>query len=194
MSTDKLNFINIVSTFGANIDTCKLWSVVYHDVLDAKGNPLDILTWLFKQWNDFSYLLNYFSQHQNELNNNFWKGMSVEDAVIKANKEVTQLQAELKSIVLNRYEEDFALRKVFIQLERNEFALNASTEKFRKSKFGDYPPILRLYAIELEEGHHIITGGDIKLTKTMNIKERNRLLKVQQFLKSEGFYKGEIYP
>jgi len=50
--------------------------------------------------------------------------------------------------------------------------------------------MLRVYAIELDEGCFVITGGAIKLTPQMTtnelINEKNRIEQVQEYLKLSG--------
>jgi len=56
---------------------------------------------------------------------------------------------------------------------------------------------LRIYAIKLETGRYVITGGAIKLTATMQerehtLKELQHLNQVRDFLKTQGIsdYEG----
>lgn len=62
--------------------------------------------------------------------------------------------------------------------------------KRRKGKPDFATPMLRLYAIKIDDGSIVITGGAIKLTKMMEgpmfDKEIQNLKIVQQYLESEG--------
>ncbi|MGN6436024.1 MAG: hypothetical protein ACTHMM_05805 [Agriterribacter sp.] len=65
----------------------------------------------------------------------------------------------------------------------------------RKGKPDFSIPMLRLYALKLDDGSIVVTGGAIKLTKimegTMFEVEKRNLKLVQQFLQSEGIFTSE---
>jgi len=85
---------------------------------------------------------------------------------------------------------EFALDEVFEDLHKGEYALRAKNKNLKKSKPNFENSVLRLYAIRLEDGCYIITGGGIKFTKSMKDAdldgENNKLYKLQTFLKEQG--------
>ena len=66
-------------------------------------------------------------------------------------------------------------------------------EKKQKGQYHTLASWLRLYAIRLESGRYIITGGAIKLTATMQerehtLEELNNLNRVRDYLISLGVF------
>ncbi len=67
---------------------------------------------------------------------------------------------------------DADLDKLFRPLENNRFAdMLLGKEKARLKETQKHASWLRIYAIKLEPGIYVITGGAIKLTRTMQERE-----------------------
>jgi hypothetical protein len=87
---------------------------------------------------------------------------------------------------------DADLDKLFHPLENNRTAeMTLGKEKARLWQRAKHDSWLRLYAIKLEPGHYIITGGAIKLTKTMEerehtLKELRKMEQVRNLLIEQG--------
>lgn len=69
-------------------------------------------------------------------------------------------------------------------------------EKARLNNREEHASWLRLYAIKLEPGHYIITGGAIKLTRTMQerdhtFQELAKMEQVRNLLIEEGVVDAE---
>ena len=173
----------------------RLWAVCYPG--DVKGEKnIDIFQKLITLWNDTQYLTHFFLGHNNELSTSFWGYMSIDNAVDKVLDEIGDLENELYSIE-NKLQgfENIALSDIFKPLHTNIYSLNFSNERFRKAKPNFNKPMLRIYAIELEDQSLVITSGAIKLLKDMKgdifEDEKYKLNKVRDFLKSEGISDAE---
>ena len=122
---------------------------------------------IFDLWNDPEYLEAYFEANKLILDNAFWQGISVEEAVLYTKKEVVLLEEELLTIAESgKSNSDENLSTLFKPLKNNPLKI----EKYEKSKLKGEPPArwLRIYAIRIEPNLFLISGGAIKLTKTMN--------------------------
>lgn len=120
---------------------------------------------LFALWNDPEFLFEFFTKNESVLKTN-WKGISVEDAILKTRNEANKFRKELMDtakIGLNGG--SINLSGMFHQLQKDE-----SITRFRMQKkaYGGNNSWLRIYAIKLRENSYIITGGGIKLKKTMS--------------------------
>ncbi|WP_051663959.1 hypothetical protein [Dyadobacter crusticola] len=128
---------------------------------------------LFAEWNDALYLEEFFETHKRDLEE-FWRGVTVEDAVLRTRHEAARLEKRLLTIaergMRSKYE---GLSTLFRPLHNGTQRLDT----FEKSKAsGDQRQSwLRIYAVRVDVNFFIITGGAIKLTRTMN--ERAHLLK-----------------
>ena len=87
---------------------------------------------------------------------------------------------------------DADLDKLFRPLNNNQTSeMLLGKEKARIKERPNHASWLRLYAIKLEPGCYIITGGAIKLTRTMQerehtLRELNKMEYVRNFLINEG--------
>lgn len=173
-----------------NQDTCKLWAVCYPS--DKVGSKwVDIFTKVMRLWGDAKYLMEYFKSHKILLETDFWRNMSIEEAVDKVSDEREHFDNELYSIEkgLPGYEK-ISMADIFLPLHNNIYSINFTNESFRKAKPDFEKPMIRIYGIELEDGTIIVTGGAIKLTKDMPDDqfddEFNKLNHLRDYLKSEG--------
>jgi len=139
---------------------------------------------LFSLWNDVEYLECFFETNKKYLKDPFWKGISIEEAI-----EITLEEAQLFEDILielsgkdNIYE---GLEKLFTPL------LDTDIHEIELKKSKAKRKWLRLYALKIEPNAYVVTGGAIKLTKTMQGGEdtRKELRKIDQcrdFLKQTG--------
>lgn len=151
----------------------------------------DVFTELMNQFNDTQHLASFFNSHLNELNNPFWRSITVDQAIDKVIEEINNLEVELYSIELKLPDyENRSLSDVFLPLHDNVYSISFSKESYRKAKPDFIMPMVRIYALELEDGTMIITGGAIKLTKDMPgdifDSEKSKLDKLRDFLKAEN--------
>lgn len=122
---------------------------------------------LFQLWNDVDYVVNFMSDNSNLLTNAIWSKTP-----------------EPENAARQVLEETFNLEDLFDKLHNNTINGNMPdfdnhfrflNGKYRckieylpmKSYSTDYPPMLRLYAIKMDPNTYLITGGGIKLGKTI---------------------------
>lgn len=186
--------MEIVSTFvqvkGKGIP--KLWTVCYPEDSQDDSN-IDVFNKIFNQWNDTKYLQEFFLKNQNDLRRPIWEGISIDEAIDQVLNEAEAFEIELKGIELQLpgYE-NATFGDIFHQFHKNEFFLIKKNEqRFRKGRPDFQNPMLRLYALELEGGCFVVTGGAIKLVHKMEDSpelgaEIARLKRVEDFLRREG--------
>jgi hypothetical protein len=179
--------------FGNKLD-CNFWSVCYRED-KIRFRWVDIFRKLFNKWNDTEELLKFFQENEVDLRGPFWNGISIDEAIDKVQDEAIDFEQELKCIETKQPQcADIELKDIFQNLHEKEFILIPGNEKHRKGKPNSNPPMLRIYALELDDGSYVVTGGGIKLTNQMNdalTKELSNLKRVQQFLKAEGVFNKE---
>jgi hypothetical protein len=167
-----------------------LWAVCYPEDNPEEGGDYDIFCKLFDQWNDTEYLDQFFEEHKDELNDSFWQGMSREDAVKQIEWEAAQLEEKLRCIDAKLPAcKGQTLNDIFIPLHQNIYSIRVDNEQHRKGRLRIKTPMLRLYALQLDDGTMVITGGGIKLTEKMEgdlNDEKRQLTRVQNYLKEQG--------
>ena len=118
---------------------------------------------IFDQWSDVVFLEEFFHTNYDDLNGDFYKMESVDEAVLKTLSYAKDFSKLLKSRALG--ENGRNLDDLFKPYNKH------STEKIReRSKARGVEPRswLRLYAIRLDDNLFVITGGAIKLTFKMD--------------------------
>lgn len=144
-----------------------------------EGEPIHEFSRLFNLWNDVEYLESFFEEHQQDLDHEFWQGLSIEDAIWKTIQDARKLERKLIRVAesgkKSRYD---TLSSFFKPL----FDSTTKIEQFEKNKAKGLqsPSWLRIYAIRIEPNLFVVSGGGIKLTQTMN--ERGHLLQELQKL------------
>jgi len=147
---------------------------------------------LFNNWQDPEYLDNFFNKHKADLQKEFYNYISIEDAIQKTIDEAYKFQQKIL-LIAEKGKENFSksLQTLFVPLYNSEKEVYPIPDYQRSKTYGSHKSWLRIYAIRIEENVFIITGGAIKLTKTMNerehlIKELNKIEEIKEFLISEG--------
>ena len=154
----------------------RLWSAWY------EGETDNALYMLFEQWNDVTWLREFFKANMDDLTS-YFKITDVNEAIYDTIEDSERLQCLIMDI-----SPDADLDKLFRPLENNRFAdMLLGKEKARLRDFDRHVSWLRIYAIKLEPGVYIITGGAIKLTRTMQerehtLRELTKMEQVRQFL------------
>ena len=120
----------------------------------------DEFTLQFRRWNDPEYLYDFFTTYKNDLSNSLWRGISIEKAVKKTIFDAVNLEAYFTDTACNELDKKFRFLS----------NLQTAPEILDKSKsYGiDNPSWLRLYGLRIESNVYVITGGAVKLTRTMN--------------------------
>lgn len=142
----------------------RLWSAWY------EGEPDNALYTLFEQWNDVTWLRNFFKANIDDLTS-YFKITDVNQAIYDTIEDSERLQCLIMDI-----SPDADLDKLFRPLENSRFADTLlGKEKARLKECQKHVSWLRIYAIKLESGIYVITGGAIKLTRTMQEREHTLL-------------------
>ena len=164
------------------LDDGRLWAVIYD------GDNVNVLEIVFSQWNDYEWLRTFFHEHIDDLSSYFHItdiNQAIFDTVDDAN--------DLECLILD-IDPAVNLDQLFRPLENtrsSEFLLGREKAKGRCNT--THTSWLRLYAIRLESGRYIITGGAIKLTATMQERKHTfdelvRMNKVRDYLISLGIF------
>ena len=167
---------NINMKFDLITENERLWAVRYDDCLD------NVLDFILGQWNDVIWLRSFFKENIDDLAS-YFKITDVNQAIYDTIEDSERLQCLILDI-----SPDADLDKIFRPLENSRTSeMILGKEKARLRKTPRHASWLRIYAIKLEPGIYVITGGAIKLTRTMQEREHTlvelaRMEKVRRFL------------
>ena len=163
----------------------RLWAVKY------EGQSENILTLTFRDWYDIDYLENFFRDNMADMES--WFHITDLDTAIY---DTIQDAHSLQCLILD-ISPEADLDKMFRPLDNcRSSEMHLGKEK-AKGRFGHgHTSWLRLYALKLEPGAYLITGGSIKLTKTMaerkhTLKELMKLEMVRNYLIDNGAFDVE---
>ena len=167
-------------TFDRILDNNTLWAVRYDNADD------NALQQLFSQWNDPEWLVEFFLANMSDLES-YFKITDVNQAIYDTIDDNLRMQCLILDI-----SPESNLDMLFRPLHNsraNEMLLGK--EKARIKQRPQHASWLRIYAIKLEPGCYIITGGAIKLTRTMQEREHTlqelvKMEKVRNYLINEG--------
>ena len=163
-------------TFDRITQDGRLWATRYEGYSD---NALDTL---FEQWNDVVWLRDFFKANLDDLIS-YFKITDVNEAIYDTIEDSERLQCLIMDI-----SPEADLDKIFRPLENSRYAdVLLGKEKARLQNTVRHASWLRIYAIKLEPGIYVITGGAIKLTRTMQEREHTflelgKMEKVRNFL------------
>ena len=163
-------------TFDKITENEKLWAVRYEGCVD------NVLDTIFCQWNDVTWLRDFFKANIGDLAS-YFKITDVNQAIYDTIEDSERLQCLIMDISPNAN-----LDEIFRPLENirtSEVLLGK--EKARLHDKPEHASWLRIYAIKLEPGIYVITGGAIKLTRTMQEREHTlaelvRMEKVRNYM------------
>ncbi len=170
-------------TFDRILENGTLWAVRYDK---DKENALERV---LSQWSDAEWLAVFFMQNIDDLIS-YFKITNIEDAIYQTMEDRDDMACVIMDI-----SPDANLDKFFRPLDNNRTGeMVLGKEKGRPNR----QSWLRLYAIKLNVGIYIITGGAIKLTRTMQEREHTlteleRMEKVRNFLLNEHFFDDESF-
>lgn len=150
----------------------------------------DEFTRLFMLWTkDKIYLETFFEEHIDKLSNDFWHGISTEEAIKSTVSQARSLGRKLLEIAergrTNRYE---TLSTLFKPLHDKTTKIEDFEANKAKSELNEN--WLRIYAIRIDANLFVITGGAIKLSRTMNeetylLEELKKMEIVKTFLQDD---------
>ena len=169
-------------TFDRILENDTLWAVRYDNEEDNS------LRKVFNQWNDPEWLWDFFEKNISDLESYFKitdLGQAIYDTISDSD--------ELECLILD-ISPDANLDKYFRPLENNRTAdMTLGREKAKPEQKSRHASWLRLYAIKLEPGCYIITGGAIKLTRTMQEREHTlQELKKMEYVRNLLIEQGVI--
>ncbi|NJD23311.1 MAG: hypothetical protein FIA82_11680 [Melioribacter sp.] len=162
-----------------------LFSFKYDD------EEIDELDRLFDQWQDIEYLEDFFTRNRSDLTSGFFGKISIEEAVLQTRKDAKELQKQFLAIEESDENNPLYLNSYFKPLDNITYKQN---ELEKTKAYGIIENSwLRLYAIRVPENYFIITGGTIKLTRTMRERshtqnELDRLDNCLAFLRANGIF------
>jgi len=115
---------------------------------------------LFRDWQDPEFLEDFLTQNLQDLQSGFFGSITVERAITSTRAEAIRLEKELKNLSENQHE---SLDNIFEPLD------NYTDDDFSRSKAkGDRQKSwLRIYALKIDSNVYVVTGGAIKLTRSM---------------------------
>ncbi len=176
-----MKFVRIIENYN------HLWAV------KSKNNEEDELTELFVKWNNVEYLLDFFTQNFEDLKE-FFRVERISQAISDT---IDDAEA-LEELILDfPYTEN--LDELFKPLDVTDTrASELSREKARNWNRERHASWLRVYAIRLEPNVYIVTGGAIKLTRTMQEREHTiieleKLNSCKEFLKANGVFDKDSF-
>lgn len=155
------------------------------------GETKDEFRRLFDLWNDPEFLEDFFSEHQKDLFNDFWKTSGVFDAIFKTYEFASELEEQILKLAGSRKSQHLpGLETIFKPLhnsQSNVYTLNLSKAK---------ATWLRIYALRVEKDVYLITGGAIKLTLMMEARthtkeELRKINMCRDFLIAQGIVDHE---
>ena len=164
----------------------KLWAVRDDD------NDCHALEILLDQWNDVIWLNSFFLANQIDLLSYYC--VSIEEAILHTIEDSDKLETALFQLATG---DD--LDKLFRPLDNDETGSSLlQKDKARLKNRPQHSSWLRIYAIRLSNGSYIITGGAIKLTRTMAERshtqaELEKIERVRNYLLSEHIIDNESF-
>ena len=167
-------------TFDKILDNNTLWAVRYDGVAD------NALKTLFYQWSDPEWLVDFFLANMADLES-YFKITDINQAIYDTIDDNQRIQCLILDI-----SPEANLDTIFRPLENSRISeILLGKEKAKIKNRPVHGSWLRIYAIKLEPGCYIITGGAIKLTRTMQEREHTlaelrKMEAVRQFLLDGG--------
>lgn len=126
----------------------------------------------FDLWNDPIYLREFFEGHLEDLKSDFWKNITIEEAIARTRKDANLLEKKLLEIAeTGKTERLENLSTIFEPLSKGVIE-DYEKDKAKGLRRNSW---IRIYAIRIEANIFVVCGGAIKLTRNMN--EREHLLK-----------------
>lgn len=180
VSLQREKIMNTCMTFDKVIEDGRLWAVRY------QGDNENALQKVMGQWNDAEWLADFFTQNFDDLVS-YFKITKLDEAVYDTMEDSDELECLILDI-----SPDANLDELFRPLENGRTSeMMLSKEKARLHNRPRHASWLRLYAIKLNPGIYVISGGAIKLTRTMQEREHTlieleKLEKVRQYLVANG--------
>jgi hypothetical protein len=165
--------------------------------VDMLGDGLSEFEIFFDRMNDVEWLFGFFEAHEIELKN-FKPSITRDDAITKTIEEIRHIEDALYDFFTEGINgSGIGLDQIFRPLNDHEYMIvDLQKTKARADKKRIKNPWCRLYAIRLDRNLFIVTGGGIKLTRTMNesshlIEELDKLNRTYSYLKRNNILNGQ---
>ena len=156
---------------------------------------------IFREWTDVEFLEDFFEKNKADLQSGYHLTklgyISIEEAVFQTLEEAEAFEKYILEVAEKGKEnEDRTLQDlVFRPLHKNDITIKHQATKAYGVNSHSW---LRLYAIRIGPNLYVISGGAIKLTRSMN--ERNHTRKelaklkiLSSYLKGIGFEDADDY-
>ncbi len=136
---------------------------------------------LLSLWVEPLFLEEFFELHEDDL---AYFGLNIDRAIEETIKAANALSDRLLALATN---EETPLSSLFRNLDDSEYKVIELSKQKGKQRW------LRIYAIKIDRNCYVITGGAIKLTRTMQDRphtqqELAKLNKCRDYLQSEGIF------
>ena len=169
-------------TFDKILEDKRLRAVRYEGEKDNCFNAV------FSSWYNMNWLKSFFEENITDLSS-FFHITDVYEAVMETIEEATRLECLMLDI-----SPSVNLDMLFKHLENNRFSeMSLSKEKAYGDGSFRHPSWLRIYAIKIEPGVYLVTGGAIKLTHEMRershtLAELAKMERVRNYLLDNGVF------
>lgn len=163
----------------------RLWAVKYD------GRSKNCFDELFDSWYNIEELRTFFKENISDLSS-FFKITNIDVAVYDTIDDADSLLCMMLDI-----RPEANLDHVFRHLENSRYSeMILGKEKAKGRNSNNHPSWLRIYAIKMEPGVYLITGGAIKLTATMEershtLEELRKIETVRNKLIDDGIFDVE---
>ncbi len=176
--------------------------MVFERILEGKDHlwavrdmekPKNELALLFDSWNDIGFLMDFFMENLDDLKQ-FFHIQRISDAIDDTMDDAEELQRLILDIP---YTEN--LDELFTPLGSADLTIRELTrEKARNWDRIDHASWLRVYAIRLEKNVFVVTGGAIKLTRSMQERphtqeQLDKLNSCRQYLLNNGVFDADSF-
>ena len=176
--------------------------MVFERILEGKDHlwavrnmekPKNELALLFDSWNDIGFLMDFFMENLDDLKQ-FFHIRRISDAIDDTMDDAEELQRLILDIP---YTEN--LDELFTPLGSADLTIRELTrEKARNWDRIGHASWLRVYAIRLEKNVFVVTGGAIKLTRSMQERphtqeQLEKLNSCRQFLLDNGVFDADSF-
>lgn len=162
-----------------------LYAIQYNDELQDEYHRL------FDLWTNAEYLFDFFSEHKHDLK---YYAIDPAGAALESYELAIQMETSIeKACRKGNRDIGLSLQTLFKPLSNHETSVQSEHQRSKaKRKW------LRFYAVRISPNCFVITGGSIKLTKTMEErthtkKELGKMDRVISYLKEEALYDPEDF-
>ncbi|MCF8226229.1 MAG: hypothetical protein K9J30_10155 [Bacteroidales bacterium] len=162
---------------------------IFGEILFAVQYPCeteDAFKRLFNSWADPEYLEEFFENNKADITNGYYGTFTVEGAIFETYEYAEELESRILALAENsKTNIKKGLEEIFKPLHTSD----NRTVHLKQSKARNR--WLRIYALRIERNVYIVTGGVIKLTRTMQerqhtMDELSKLNKCRTYLTERG--------